>query len=65
MSGALGNRYSRVSEGDENIAYMGAGADSSARSTHSSVEDLLGGQEPSFFSVVLNPRRTLRVVNLD
>ena len=30
-----------------------------------SQEDLLHGQEPSFFSVVLNPRRTLKVVNLD
>ncbi|KAF8858074.1 hypothetical protein BDZ45DRAFT_406149 [Acephala macrosclerotiorum] len=64
-----GNRYSRVSEGDEGLEYMGAGMNTNmggARSTAgSSVEDLLGGQEPSFFSVVLNPRRTLRVVNLD
>ncbi|KUJ20293.1 uncharacterized protein LY89DRAFT_579414 [Mollisia scopiformis] len=67
--GGVGNRYSRVSEGDENLAYMGAGGSQhgeGARSTAgSSMEDLLGGQEPSFFSVVLNPRRTLRVVNLD
>lgn len=65
----VGNRYSRVSEGDEGLEYMGAGMNTNmggARSTAgSSVEDLLGGQEPSFFSVVLNPRRTLRVVNLD
>jgi len=32
---------------------------------YESGDDLLGGQEPSFFSVVLNPRRTLRVVNND
>jgi len=65
----VGNRYSRVDEGDEGTEYMGAGANQhlgGTRSTaNSSMEDLLGGQEPSFFSVVLNPRRTLRVVNLD
>jgi len=61
----LGNRYSRVSEGDENMEYMGAGAHGTRSTAHSSMEDLLGGNEPSFFSVVLNPRRTLRVVNLD
>lgn len=37
----------------------------SASTAHSSTEDLLGGLEPSFFNVVLNPRRTLRVVNSD
>lgn len=31
----------------------------------SSTEDLLQGQEPSFLGVVLNPRRSLRVVNRD
>lgn len=31
----------------------------------SSTEDLLAGQEPSFLGVVLNPRRSLRVVNRD
>ncbi len=31
----------------------------------SSMDDLLEGQEPSFFSVVLNPKRTLRIVNSD
>lgn len=64
----FGNRYSRVSEGDENMEYTGAGGTHSAgiRSTaNSSTEDLLGGNEPNFFSVVMNPRRTLRVVNSD
>lgn len=42
----------------------GGGASMMGQSVDSQ-EDLLGGQEPSFFSVVLNPRRTLRVVNLD
>ena len=32
---------------------------------NSSTEDLLRGQEPSFLGVVLNPRRSLRVVNRD
>ena len=31
----------------------------------SSTEDLLTGQEPSFMGVLLNPRRSLRVVNRD
>ena len=33
--------------------------------TNSSTEDLLAGKEPSFLGVVLNPRRSLRVVNRD
>lgn len=37
----------------------------SASTAHSSTEDLLGGLEPSFFNVVWNPRKTLRVVNND
>jgi hypothetical protein len=32
---------------------------------HSSVEDLLGGMEPTFVGVLLHPRRSLRVVNRD
>lgn len=61
-----GRGYGRLSEGDEGTEYMGARQQIPWGGTaHSSVEDLLGGQEPSFFSVVLNPRRTLRVVNMD
>jgi hypothetical protein len=59
-------------EQHEGTEYLGAGAPGpgylgrpSGSTAHSSMEDLIGGQEPSFFSVVLNPRRTLRVVNLD
>ena len=37
----------------------------SVGTAHSSTDDLLKGQEPSFFQVVLNPRRTLKVVNSD
>ena len=32
---------------------------------NSSTEDLMTGQEPSFIGVLLNPRRSLRVVNRD
>jgi hypothetical protein len=63
-----GKGYDRLSEGDESTEYMGAnqpGPNMWGVTAHSSVEDLLGGEEPSFFSVVLNPRRTLRVVNMD
>jgi hypothetical protein len=42
-----------------------SGASLMGQSSVGSQDDLLGGQEPSFFSVVLNPRRTLRVVNMD
>ena len=34
-------------------------------SVRSSTEDLLAGQEPSYLGVLLNPRRSLRVVNRD
>jgi Kelch motif len=34
-------------------------------SARSSTEDLLAGQEPSYLGVLLNPRRSLRVVNRD
>lgn len=62
----------RASEADEEVSdYLITSSRSnnwplaSGITAHSSMEDLLGGQEPSFFSVVLNPRRTLRVVNSD
>lgn len=56
--------YGRLSGEDGGI---GQSVSAGSASVHSdgSLEDLLGGQEPSFFSVVLNPRRTLRVVNSD
>lgn len=58
--------YGRLSEENEDTTYHGASHMAPSTSTaHSSMDDLLGGQEPSFFSVVLNPRRTLRVVNSD
>jgi hypothetical protein len=67
--GQYGMAYDDHHEGTE---YLSAGAlgpsylgRPSGSTAHSSMEDLISGQEPSFFSVVLNPRRTLRVVNLD
>jgi hypothetical protein len=41
------------------------GGTSDRASVSSSTEDLLAGHEPSFISVVLSPRRTLRVINRD
>jgi hypothetical protein len=32
---------------------------------NSSTDDLLSGQEPTFLGVMLNPRRSLRVINRD
>ncbi|PBP26958.1 cell wall anchored protein [Diplocarpon rosae] len=67
-----GVRYGRASQSDDGAEYLAANGSipyervgGGHQTAHSSVEDLLGGQEPSFFSVVLNPRQTLRVVNLD
>jgi hypothetical protein len=60
-----GRGYGGMSEPDENNDYMGHLGRPSGSTAHSSAEDLLGGQEPSFFAVVMNPRRTLRVVNSD
>lgn len=62
-------QYGMLNDEHERTEYHGAGPSylgrRSGSTAHSSMEDLLGGQEPSFISVVLNPRRTLRVVNLD
>jgi hypothetical protein len=46
----------RLSHGDENLLPH-------RPVSHSSAEGLMDGQEPSFFSVVMGPRRALRVVN--
>ena len=45
----------------------GSGSQARGMSTtaNSSVEDLMNGQEPSFVGVLLNPRRSLRVINRD
>ncbi|RAL65239.1 hypothetical protein DID88_001345 [Monilinia fructigena] len=72
-----GASYQRISEEDEGVE-VGRGSESlragwrdhsrgkgSVGSISSSLEDLLGNTEPSFFNVMMNPRRTLRVVNND
>jgi hypothetical protein len=41
------------------------GGTSDRASVGSSTEDLIAGHEPSFISVILSPRRTLRVINRD
>ncbi|TVY71222.1 Kelch repeat-containing protein [Lachnellula suecica] len=65
--GTAGRGYGRFSEENEDTGYRGAGSSGLSRksSAHSSTLGLMGGQEPSFFSVVMNPRRTLKVVNSD
>ncbi|KAK3080646.1 hypothetical protein LTS18_014463, partial [Coniosporium uncinatum] len=37
----------------------------SVADSQSDAEDLLGGREPTFYGVLLNPRRSLRVINRD
>lgn len=56
----LPQEHSRSSGG--NTTGGGAGLSTTA---NSSVEDLMNGQEPSFVGVLLNPRRSLRVINRD
>lgn len=54
-------RNELASNNPYNTVPGGAGFATAASST----EDLLRGQEPSFLGVMLNPRRSLRVVNKD
>ncbi|EAS32946.3 kelch repeat protein [Coccidioides immitis RS] len=48
-------------------AFAASGYSRSAQpgSANSSADDLLAGQEPTFLGVMLNPRRSLRVINKD
>jgi hypothetical protein len=65
------NRHSSHSTGYANLVAQSSqygvysNAQLSSTSAHSSETDLLNGREPSFLGVVLNPRRSLRVINLD
>ncbi|KAM0279431.1 hypothetical protein ACHAQH_004591 [Verticillium albo-atrum] len=64
-SGSGAGGYGRKSE-DVRSGRTGEGTSRGAqtdRDSISSTEALLEGQEPSFFSVVMGPRRALRVVN--
>lgn len=72
-----GASYQRIGEEDEGVGMGGRSGSvragwkghgkggGSVGSISSSLEDLLGDREPNFFNVVMNPRRTLRVVNSD
>lgn len=60
---AAGSRGSGEASGTSGENHRRRAGSISGGSTTSSTEGLLDGQEPSFFSVVLGPRRALRVVN--
>ena len=58
--------YSGPSSGAGRSGGIGRAADQGTTSSaRSSTEDLLAGQEPTFVGVLLNPRRSLKVVNRD
>ncbi|KIW69758.1 hypothetical protein PV04_05616 [Phialophora macrospora] len=61
-SGSSGGRANQLSS---NNPYRNVPGGTGAATAASSTEDLMAGQEPSFLGVVLNPRRSLRVVNRD
>jgi hypothetical protein len=50
---------------ESGVASGSAGSGYPSERRGSSTEDLLAGQEPTFVGVLLNPRRSLRVVNKD
>lgn len=58
-----GSKYSNRYP-DSGVA-SGSGSGYPSERRGSSTEDLLAGQEPTFVGVLLNPRRSLRVVNKD
>lgn len=61
-SASSGGRANNLSS---NNPYRNVPGGAGAATAASSTEDLMAGQEPSFLGVVLNPRRSLRVVNRD
>ncbi|OAP59005.1 hypothetical protein AYL99_06302 [Fonsecaea erecta] len=61
-SGSSGGRANQLSS---NNPYRNVPGGAGSATAASSTEDLMAGQEPSFLGVVLNPRRSLRVVNRD
>ncbi|KAK5075551.1 hypothetical protein LTR64_001758 [Lithohypha guttulata] len=64
--GSSGEGSSRLqTESMEHYPYNSVMALKHAGTAHSSTEDLMRGQEPSFLGVLLAPRRSLRVVNKD
>ncbi|KIW18915.1 hypothetical protein PV08_03204 [Exophiala spinifera] len=55
----------RANQLNSNNPYRNVAGGAGSATAASSTEDLMAGQEPSFLGVVLNPRRSLRVVNRD
>lgn len=65
-SGPSGNRSATGNSGVNSTGVPGVGGPVGGNSTaNSSTEDLMTGHEPSFVGVLLNPRRSLRVINRD
>ena len=64
-SGRSGNSGNRANQLSSNNPYRNVPGGAGTATAASSTEDLMAGQEPSFLGVVLNPRRSLRVVNRD
>lgn len=60
-----GARSARANQLNSNNPYRNVAGGAGSATAASSTEDLMAGQEPSFLGVVLNPRRSLRVVNRD
>lgn len=60
-----GSKYSNSNRYPESGEASGSGSGYQSGRRGSSTEDLLAGQEPTFVGVLLNPRRSLRVVNKD
>ncbi|KIX06799.1 uncharacterized protein Z518_04775 [Rhinocladiella mackenziei CBS 650.93] len=65
-NGSTGSRIGgRVNQLSSNNPYKNVPGGTGSATAASSTDDLMAGQEPSFLGVVLNPRRSLRVVNRD
>ena len=64
-SGSYGQTSGQPSSGPARSAPGAAQQSMGSGSARSSTEDLLAGQEPTFVGVLLNPRRSLKVVNRD
>ncbi|KEF62602.1 uncharacterized protein A1O9_00575 [Exophiala aquamarina CBS 119918] len=59
------NSTGRANALSSNNPYRSVPGGAGTATAASSTEDLMAGQEPSFLGVMLNPRRSLRVVNRD
>ena len=67
-SGPSGSGYRSSNNGAGEVPPLPTGVQAPVggnSTANSSTEDLMTGQEPSFIGVLLNPRRSLRVVNRD